>query len=406
VRSLDKQLNVHFYLPHSRLNRVEILAELSKTLGEKYMVAALALQFPSSDNTENHEPCATIAAIKSEKDSEILELLPLALQLADALDFVGDLDAAENAYRRILDIYRPMGRNNWYNVKRLLRKLAKLSWKRGNDQLAQNFAWEALSWREVPPQANQSDLELLKDLGSSLSRTSRQLSDIIRSTPVGSNSETFNASVPPLQRMMEGTYASDVDGNPFATAELPKDNLHPPLQHPVVGGFKAIMDLLEVFPSADLHARDSNGRSPLYLSGSLRKECFGLSLIMYVKTTEGSTQSLVNSRDHSGQTVLGISVLNGCSIAFIIALVQNGAEVNPDAIPLAWTPLQAAAWVGSLEVVELLLGHGAIVDNVFPGSESPQYLAQQRGHFDLARRLDRSSSGSLGSSSAQRGTRS
>ena len=371
-------------------------------------MVALALQFPSSDNTENHELCATIAAIKSERDSEILELLPLALQLADALDFVGDLDAAENAYRRILDIYRPMGRNNWYNVKRLLRKLAKLSWKKGNDQLAQNFAWDALSWREVPPQANQSDLELLKDLGRSLSRTSSQLSDIIRSTPVGSNSEMFNASVPPLQRMIEGTYASNVDGNPFATAELPKDNLHlhPPLQHPVVGGFNTIMELLKVFPSADLHARDSNGRSPLYLSGSLRKECFGFSLIMYVKNTEGSTQSLVNSRDHSGQTVLGISVLNGCSIAFITALVQNGAEVNPDTISLAWTPLQAAAWVGSLEVVELLLGHGAIVDNVFPGSESPQYLAQQRGHFDLARRLDRSSSGSSGSSSAQRGTRS
>jgi len=64
------------------------------------------------------------------------------------------------------------------------------------------------------------------------------------------------------------------------------------------------------------------------------------------------------------------------------ALLDAGADVNAADVT-GWTPLHAAAYNGNLQIVKLLLGHGAIP---LPPSwflQSPSIVAEKLGHQDI-----------------------
>jgi hypothetical protein len=322
-------------------------------------------------------------------------MLSLARPLADRVEAAGDMDLAENAYTRILNLYRAMDVDDHYNVRSLLRKLANMSWKMGDDQRAENFMWEALVRRDVPLQAYQGDLDLLKDLARSLSRTSKELSKVIQSTVIGPQPPDFISPLPPLQRMMESDYAAKAAGNLLSSG--PFSDPSGPLGSPIVGGVEAVNELVREFPKGDLDARDLTGRTPLYLAGYLRKEGLGIALINCAGEIPGLLFRFVNARDHTGQTVLSTSICSNCSLPFIKILIEKGAEVDPSTstISPAWTPLQAASWVGSLEIVDLLLNRGARLENIYPGSHT------ERGYDDIVRRLRPTSNKPSGSGAPQ-----
>jgi ankyrin repeat protein len=57
-------------------------------------------------------------------------------------------------------------------------------------------------------------------------------------------------------------------------------------------------------------------------------------------------------------------------------------------MPGNFTPLQAAAWNGSLELVEWLLAHGATVDDGYDlNQQSPLMEAAANGHVEVVKLL-------------------
>lgn len=324
---------------------------------------------------------------------EILSLLRLAIPLTDALEAAGEADTAENAYIQMLTVYRAVESNSWYEVKGLLRRLASISWKTGRHQRGQNFAWEALQCRDSPPRADRSDLEILKEIAKSLSRTSNDLSEIIQSTIAVNHPPQLTSHIPMLHKMMESVYASSVAGNIFWTAALPSPSDHPPPQHPIIGGIGAILEFIRELPNADLLARDSNRRSPLYMAALSGKEAFGYALMVRAKEIPGITRLILDARDHTSQTILGIAICSGCSTSFIEALIEHGVDVNPDMVGI-YNPLQVASWMGSLEVVDLLVKRGAIIDKTLPDVKTALDIARDQGHHDIVQLLSSASQGS------------
>ena len=140
----------------------------------------------------------------------------------------------------------------------------------------------------------------------------------------------------------------------------------------------------------------------MLLAASRCKEGLGHGLMIRAKHNSRLSNRLVNARDGSGRTMLSVAISSGCSLPFVTALIDHGAEVDPDVVEQAMNPLQAACFVGSLDIVDLLVGRGASIDTAYPGSSSPYAIAQEQGHFDIVNRLSYSSSGSLSTHTAQK----
>ena len=331
-------------------------------------------------------------SLRTAKDaihSETLDTLHRSKPLVDAIEEAGELQEAENSYTRMLASYRAMGINRSYEVRGILVKLAKIAWKMGADQRAQNFAFEALDCREIPPRAHVSDLELLKDLARSLARTCNEIPAVVQSVVLGNAPSDFSSPWPPLQQLMESDYAKNVAGNLFWSGEfldatLPSPN---PPQNLIVGGIDAIVELLGEISPANLIARCPNGYTPLYKAATMQKEGLGHAIMIRAKETPRLLIRITNERDFLGQTILGTSIWHDCSLAFVAKLIENGAEVNPETIGTIWTPLQIASCRGLFSMVELLLNNGARVDHLPPGTETAIELALNHNHHDIAQRL-------------------
>jgi hypothetical protein len=320
----------------------------------------------------------------------ILTLMPAPAEaLADQLMGRGETEAAERAYSRVLDAYREFRAlkiKAWHETKSLLKKTADILWKTGEPVRAENLIWEALNLRDLP-EALPSDLDLLKSLAKSLPKTCVDISKSIRSiaeVPIPSH---LYAPFPPLQCMMRSSFASTISGSPFHRGEFPGTSITP--DSPILGGIEMVMDFLRVLPIDTLDARDIYGQSPFYVASSLGME--GLARGIFLRLAEVSrpgNEDHLNTRDLMGQTVLGASILGGCSLQYIRFLVESGAQVDPDSLRvLPFTPLQAAALLGSLDIVCFLLENGAESGRVFPGNKTPLALAEEAGHADIVGRL-------------------
>ena len=291
---------------------------------------------------------------------------------------------AEGAYTLILDVYRKLDIKAWHELRGLLRKMAKVFWNR-EPLRAENFLWQALELG-FPRQAQEIDIKILKNLAKSLSRSSDKLSKIIQDMLVG-----HELSIPPLQRMMKSRYASQVVGNVFQTGSLAGFDGLTPIP-PIVGGIEAIRRVVCMFSEEHMQAVDLLGRSPLFMATELRKENFGQSLLLraaeLAELEHLSLQRFTNTRDKSGQTILGIATWKGCSLQYIENLIGHGAEVDPETLmEYVFTPLQAASLMGREDIVDLLLRHGADPLRVAPNGQTAETLAHAAGHEGTVGRL-------------------
>jgi ankyrin repeat protein len=102
---------------------------------------------------------------------------------------------------------------------------------------------------------------------------------------------------------------------------------------------------------------------------------------------------LLNDRDACGNTILGIAIWSDCSVHFISNLIENGAEIDPIAMPHSYTPLQAAALLGRLDVVVKLVGRGARNSSTYLEQLTAAELAQTGGHFEIVDYLSKAEAG-------------
>jgi hypothetical protein len=321
-----------------------------------------------------------------------LSLMPAQAEaLADRLAAAGKIEAAEGAYNRILNAYRAyrvLDIKAWHEIKSLLQKMATLLWETGEPFRAENLIWDALESRDFPSEPRASDMELLKTLARSLPKTSEEVSMAIQTTLDGPVPSHLSSPFPPLQRMMRSTYTSSVGGSPFHRGEFPESSTT--VGVPIIGGIEAVLDFLRVLPVEALTAQDINGQSPLHMAASLRMEGLGRGILLRLAEVPGpGIEVYTNALDLRGDTVLGASISGGCSVNFVSHLVDHGANVDPDSLrQLPLTPLQAAAFWGSLDILKLLLDRGAKIDRVFPRNRTALIIAEELGHEAIVKRLN------------------
>jgi hypothetical protein len=366
------------------------LRDLEKQLEVTKMLDFSVGSFGRQDDIEYREQFSLRNA-----NVRILSLMPAPAEaLADRLVAAGEIETAEGAYNRILNAYRAyrvLDIKAWHEIKSLVQKMADLLWRIGEPFRAENLIWDALASRDCPPEARALHMELLKDLARSLLKTSEDVSTTIQSNQSisdGSVPSHLSSPFPPLQRMMQSTYASTVGASPFHQGEFPETSTIPDV--PIVGGIEAVLDFLRVLPVEALVLQDINGQSPLFSAASRRMEGLGRAILLRLAEVHGpGVEVYTNSRDLKGDTVLGASICGGCSVTFVRHLIDHGAKVDPDDLmqpPL--TPLQAAAVWGYLDILELLLERDANIDRVFPGNKTALIIAQEEGHEAIVRRLN------------------
>ena len=331
----------------------------------------------------------------------VLGMLHLTKELAVRVEEAGASSQAYIAYTRVLEVYRALNMSACYEMRITLIRMANLLWTVGDEYRAQMLAWQALESRDHLRQAQQSDLDLLKDIAKSLLKTFPQVSQLIQSEMVYQEVCVCKSLLPPLHAMIESNYASQVPGNVLQSGFHPAVSDDPPTESPIVGGLKAVQELLGGFTDAHLEERDFNRQSLLHLVALRCKEGLGQAIMLRAKHDPRLLHRLVNARNKLGQTVLTVAIANGCSLTFITALLNNGAEHEPSTMPLAMTPLQEACFVGSLEVVKLLVTRGAKTDTAHPGTRMPRVIAQERGHPHILKSLGDPSAGSPESPSAR-----
>lgn len=71
----------------------------------------------------------------------------------------------------------------------------------------------------------------------------------------------------------------------------------------------------------------------------------------------------------------------------VLNLINAGADVNFKHAFTGKTPLAYAAGSGNMQIVRILITHGALVNPVIPGGASPLSRAAMGGHIDVARIL-------------------
>jgi ankyrin repeat protein len=146
-----------------------------------------------------------------------------------------------------------------------------------------------------------------------------------------------------------------------------------------VGDLAQVKELLAA--GAPVDAPGYEERTPLMSAA----EHGHVDVALYLMTKGANGQA----SDRFGVTALLFAALAG-DLGLVEALTEAGADVNGGDKALRygdWTPLQAAAGKGHLQVVEKLLGLGAEVDRAGEGGSTPLSGAAAAGHEDVARML-------------------
>jgi hypothetical protein len=336
-----------------------------------------------------------LAALRHATSQRLLSKLNVVEALADRADGAGDTDLTDVAYTRMLDIYRgypfPVGSL----TRPLLKKMAMFYW-RTDQPLRAEKCWAGIfDVGDFPAQAQSIDRDAWQRLTGSLSKTSEIISETIQSRDLERfpplNIET---PFPLLHRIIKSECTSS------SSCDLPRlDFLSDviSIHCSPTNGEESLWEIMQGIPDTDLATRDLLLRSPLWLAAFLKREGLGHALLNRIAGSPQAQQcQYMNARDVSGQTVLGIAILSDCSLKFVKALIDRGAEIDPDTLlkePL--TPLQAACMTGSLEIVDLLLERGADINRVFPGNPTPAQLAQVVGHDRIAQIIDEKCQSSL-----------
>ena len=124
------------------------------------------------------------------------------------------------------------------------------------------------------------------------------------------------------------------------------------------------------------------GRSPIFVAAALGKESHCKDLF--------EAGARVDDRDCNGLTLLTVAAGQNLVEAAKRILTVKIEEVNPLNLWYTSTPLQAAAAAGHLEMVRLLVQHGADPRTpcLWDGRKTAVQIARENGHEEVAQELE------------------
>jgi hypothetical protein len=132
-----------------------------------------------------------------------------------------------------------------------------------------------------------------------------------------------------------------------------------------------------------INSRDTLDRSPIFVAAALGKESHCMDLL--------EAGARVDDRDCNGRTLLTVATGQNLIETAKRILTVKIEEVNPLNLWYTLTPLQAAAAAGHLEMVRLLVQHGADFRTpcLWDGGKAAVQIARENGHEEIAQELER-----------------
>jgi hypothetical protein len=129
-------------------------------------------------------------------------------------------------------------------------------------------------------------------------------------------------------------------------------------------------------------SRDTLDRSPIFVAAALGKESHCKDLF--------EAGARVDDRDCNGRTLLTVAAGQNLVETAKRILAVKIEEVNPLNLSYTPTPLQAAAAAGHLEMVRLLVQHGADPRTpcLWDGGKTAVQIARENGHEEIAQELE------------------
>ncbi len=310
--------------------------------------------------------------------------------LADEERDTGQLDLAEVAYSRMLQIYQGRPFHNSSQVISLLDKMASFYADLG-DPIRASSCWSNITkLRDSPDQicgiAKRAWDSLADSLPQRLEIFNVLQSQITDNLPLVDIGTPFQID----EQIFNSVHNSGPTGVPFQGVP----SMARTSSYSVVDSLASVANLVETvqrLPTLDLEKRDQYKRTPLFLAAFLKQEDAGHFLLRRIESCSAETShSHLNIKDYLGQTILGAAISSGCSITFIRSLVEKGAELNPDLEARSHTPFQAACMTGNFEVASFLLDRGANINHNYPGSLHPTEFARAKGDTRILQLIHKS----------------
>jgi len=311
--------------------------------------------------------------------------------LAAGLAEDGEADAAEVAYTRALQTCGLAPLHGTDLHLELIQEVGSFYSNLGDNLQAEKQWRELLNLTQALPEALRDDV--LQQLGHCVANSSLDLAKILRSTQIWRDiPPSINVPFPSHHRLLRCIPPTIPDFGLLRKPSIDRDIIgYPPIHSAIISKNIHVFGMIQFCSDDELLSKDMYHRSPLFLAALCKEESVGLRIMSRFSDRDtGIRERLMNDRDALGNTILAISIFSDCSLAFVLALLNNGAE--PDPIPLedtSSTPLKAAAMRGRSDVVDVLLRRGAR-DHLSPfGGPNPTALmhAQMRGHTTIVEQL-------------------
>jgi len=317
--------------------------------------------------------------------------------LAARAHVAGELDLAENAYTRMLDIYRRQPSPPVSLIYTLLSRMASFYWTSDQPLRAERC------WREILELRNSTGKHLYvsTEVWGSLARASSQTSGLLANACQAHDPELYSplnlrTPFPPIHLLIRSDCLSETSHREPVNESLLEDIFPSGIRRATTGDPRSLPEIIKRMSDEDindcLRTRDILFRTPLFLAAFHKQEDVGKALIKRIRSlSEGHQEMHMNARDLSGQTILGIATLSGCSLEFIKESLRAGALIDPDTLCQdAVTPLQAACMSNRPEVVKLFLRCHAIIDRVYQGNPPALKIAETLGYNTIVQLIKNS----------------
>jgi ankyrin repeat protein len=150
-----------------------------------------------------------------------------------------------------------------------------------------------------------------------------------------------------------------------------------PLHSAAFYGHRSTARLLLNTPGMDIDAQDHNRATALSIAAQEGHQHVGLAVLFQEPNT-------INSYCRSGKTPIHYAVEN-CLVLLVCALIEMDSLDPNVRDEQDWTVMSYAACQGDIRIFEVLLTRQDLDLNI--SSAPPIYLAAERGHYEIVRRL-------------------
>jgi hypothetical protein len=315
----------------------------------------------------------------------LLTRLSLVEALADRVQ-IDNIDLAEKAYTRMLDIYERQPLHFAFLIRSLLMKMA-LFYSETDQHLRAQKCWEnVFTLRDSIGNRFYIERDVWEKLALSSSKTSEIIANAFRAyRPDFFPPLNLSTPFPPVHAMIRSQYYSELRHQKSGRRSSSDNGGSPHIHLASVAGTGSLWEIIQRMPDTEVGRRDIVSLTPLFLAAFLKQEDAGHALMARIAALSGPLQKLrMNDRGPIGQSILGIAILSGCSEEFVKALINSGARIDPEVLlqePL--TPLQAACLTQRVDIVRLLLKYGAKVDHVHKNNRLPKKIALELGNHEI-----------------------